>query len=318
MPCTDRLGARRVIRRVPVSSRCQVGAVEMALGDRAAWRGAVWRRHAVTAAECLRESQCRAGGSASARVSSTASAGGGPHRVAEDHIMRFTRRHFIAAAATCALGTAGSSPARAADRPSTVTQWQLNPSWGHPLSTATGSDTKTRCRGRACHLAAPHRYFLTEADAVAGRLHPCCLAQPVPVTVCIDLNELMPYYRARLGGVDARCPELPDHLRSALTTVARCPVVSDDPSEDASPPGESQPPDEADRAGPTAATTPASATGAELAGSIAAPLPTTGSEATGPLLAASAMVAAGCLLAGATDRSSARSTTDLADAEPPS
>ncbi len=126
-----------------------------------------------------------------------------------------------AGATTFLLATPGAAAASA----TTVTLWQLDPDWGTPRTTDSGSDTKTRCRGRACHLAAPHRYFLTSADAVAGRLHPCCLAQPTPVEVCIDLNALMPYYRARLGGVDDRCPELPEPLRQALAAGA-CAVPS--------------------------------------------------------------------------------------------
>ncbi|HEY4332753.1 MAG TPA: LPXTG cell wall anchor domain-containing protein, partial [Ilumatobacteraceae bacterium] len=98
----------------------------------------------------------------------------------------------------------------------TVTMWRLDPDWGAPLTTDSGSSTKSRCRGGACHAAAPHRFFLTRADALAGRLHRCCLAQPVAIQVCIDLNALMPFYAARLGGVDGRCPSLPPDLRDAL------------------------------------------------------------------------------------------------------
>jgi hypothetical protein len=43
--------------------------------------------------------------------------------------------------------------------------------------------------------------------------------------MCIDLNALMPFYAARLGGVDARCPELPGALRTALYAGSAC-VVS--------------------------------------------------------------------------------------------
>lgn len=135
------------------------------------------------------------------------------------------RRVFLAAGfggvASSALASgliAQSSPAAATTgTTTTVTLWRLDPAWGHPLTTESGSDTKSRCRASACHKAAPHRYFLTAADAVAGRLHSCCLAQPEPVQACIDLNALMPYYRARLGGVDDRCADLPAELKAALT-----------------------------------------------------------------------------------------------------
>lgn len=132
------------------------------------------------------------------------------------------RRRFLVVVGGSVAGAGIGARASAAP---TQTLWVLDPDWGYPLTTATGSDTKMRCHGRACHLAAPHRFFLTEADALAGRLHACCLAQPVPVSVCIDLNALMPYYRARLGGVDARCPELPSTLRDALYASSSCPAA---------------------------------------------------------------------------------------------
>lgn len=129
---------------------------------------------------------------------------------------QFTRRKMILAGSAGLLGSfaLGARPA-AASTSGTVTMWKLNPAWGTPLPTTTGA-TRTRCKGTACHKAASHRFFLTEADAIAGRLHKCCLAQPTPVELCIDLNALMPYYAARLGGVDGRCPTLPEPLRFAL------------------------------------------------------------------------------------------------------
>jgi hypothetical protein len=243
----------------------------------------------------------------------------------------FTRRRFIVAVGTCAVGVGAGTAARAAGAPSTVTLWQLNPDWGEPLTTATGSDTKTRCRGRACHLAAPHRFFLTEADAIASRLHPCCLAQPVPVRVCIDLNELMPYYRARLGGVDARCPELPPQLRDALYAAGACVVTGGpgsgaDPDEPATPdqPTTPDPPDQPDQpeepdppVTPTPPGTPSSpegpGTSTDPRATTPTPLPSTGSGTTARLLAtATAVTAAGVGLAMVSDRQEA-STVASAD-----
>lgn len=126
------------------------------------------------------------------------------------------RRRFLLAGTGGAVGAAllGVRPAAAQSSP-TVTLYRLNPSWGTPILDSSGR-SRTKCSGKACHKAAPHRYFLTLADALAGRLHPCCLAQPEPVQVSVDLNALMPYYRARHGGVDMRCPELPAVLRDAI------------------------------------------------------------------------------------------------------
>ena len=127
------------------------------------------------------------------------------------------RRLLTSASGIAVAGVAGARTAGAeSSSSSTVKMWRLNPDWGTPITTDSGSSTKTRCKGKACHLAAPNRLFLTEADALAGRLHPCCLAQPVPVWVNIDLNALMPFYQARHGGVDLRCPDLPQNLQQAL------------------------------------------------------------------------------------------------------
>ena len=130
----------------------------------------------------------------------------------------FTRRNFIAAAGgTLVVGMA--SPADAAT--ATHVLWMLDSDWGTPLVTTTGA-TKSRCRAAACHNAAPHRLFFTAADAIAGRLHTGCLAQPAAVNLCVDLNMLMPFYGARKGGIDGRCPDLPPALRSALYQATAC------------------------------------------------------------------------------------------------
>jgi len=147
------------------------------------------------------------------------------------------RRRFLVVIGGSVAGVGIGAQAMAAP---SQTLWMLDPDWGFPLTTETGSDTKLRCHGHACHRAAPHRFFLTEADARAGRLHLCCLAQPVPVSVCIDLNELMPYYRARRGGVDARCPELPATLRSALYAASTC-IASTAPDTPIAPPDPAPP-----------------------------------------------------------------------------
>jgi len=56
------------------------------------------------------------------------------------------------------------------------------------------------CSANACHNTAPIRDFLTRSDAIASRLHPCCLAQPIAVQSSIDL----------------RCKQLPKELHAAL------------------------------------------------------------------------------------------------------
>ena len=137
-----------------------------------------------------------------------------------------SRRRLLAVLSGGVVGAAGLSAGKASAAASQHTLWRLNPDWGTPLTTPSGSATKTRCSGSACHLAAPHRFFLSQADALAGRLHSCCLAQPVPVTLCIDLNELMPFYRARRSGCvrhptrRGRHPGSHTHLAGGLAHLA--------------------------------------------------------------------------------------------------
>lgn len=113
-----------------------------------------------------------------------------------------------------------------------VTLWRLDPDWGTPLRTSTGR-MKTRCKGRACHDAAPNRFFLSRSDALAGRLHACCLAQPEPVEVRLDIADIRLWYRAAGGVLDRRSRRLPPEVRRALhTTVveAEPPAVDRDPA----------------------------------------------------------------------------------------
>lgn len=199
-------------------------------------------------------------------------------------------------------GAHAASPA-----PTDVTLWRLNPDWGFPLTTATGSSTKSRCRGSACHTAAPHRFFLTEADAIAGRLHACCLAQPEPITVCINLNELMPYYTARLGGVDGRCPTLPAALGQALYAADACTFstptstapATTAPATTAPATGGSTPGADTTTTTVVAPVDPPTTTGvdSDRASQLEGELPATGSS-TGPILAAAvAVTVAGAALA---------------------
>lgn len=140
-----------------------------------------------------------------------------------------TRRTVL----TWGLGGAGAVvaaglQATSASGQSSATLWRLDPDWGTPIQTSSGA-FKTRCRGSACHNAAPNRYFLTRADALAGRLHPCCLAQPVAVTAAVDLNTLAPYY-AHSGGIDVRNSAVPSGIRTTLEAATVVPAVRPEPT----------------------------------------------------------------------------------------
>ena len=217
------------------------------------------------------------------------------------------------------VGAAGLSAGKASAAASQHTLWRLNPDWGTPLTTPSGSATKTRCSGRACHLAAPHRFFLSQADALAGRLHSCCLAQPVPVTLCIDLNELMPFYRARLGGIDARsldyalnanfyrarlggidarCPDLPSGLSMALSGAGVCvtpPAEEDTPAVTPTSPAVSP-------TSPTAALEATTSNDVGDTSDTSPTLPRTGSSTTATVAIAAALVGAGVVASAAANR----------------
>ena len=209
-----------------------------------------------------------------------------------------SRRRLLAVLSGGVVGAAGLSAGKASAAASQHTLWRLNPDWGTPLTTPSGSATKTRCSGRACHLAAPHRFFLSQADALAGRLHSCCLAQPVPVTLCIDLNELMPFYRARLGGIDARCPDLPSGLSMALSGAGVCvtpPAEEDTPAVTPTSPAVSP-------TSPTAALEATTSNDVGDTSDTSPTLPRTGSSTTATVAIAAALVGAGVVASAAANR----------------
>jgi hypothetical protein len=195
--------------------------------------------------------------------------------------------------------------AKSAAAATTVTMWKLTANWGTPLLTPSGR-TRTRCRGAACHAAAPHRFFLTQADAIAGRLHVGCMAQPYPVQVAIDLNALMPFYTARLGGVDVRGAQLPSVLGNALQRAVDGPNAIETPDEtapepdavpDTNPVPEAQP--DAAEAEPDAAFAP----------SFTA-LPVTGGSPAPVLIAGAAFIATGIALSAKNKRDDAHPAVD--------
>lgn len=90
----------------------------------------------------------------------------------------FFRVGAVAGGAALALATIGPiRSAGAADSDTTV--WRLDAEWGYPV----GPNGKLRCVCNACHRHAANKIFASEADAGAGRIHICCLCQPVSFTV---------------------------------------------------------------------------------------------------------------------------------------
>jgi hypothetical protein len=233
---------------------------------------------------------------------------------------QLTRRQAIIAGAAGISGALGiaATGAGAQGGNTTVTLWRLNPNWGYDLTTPSGSSTKSRCKSNACHNAAPYRFFLTEAEAIAGRLHKCCLAQPEKVEMCLSLDALMPYYKARHGGVDARCPSLPDDVKAALVPGA-CPAPTTTTT---------AAPTSTSTTVPTATTPSAPAVTADLPGvrgietdrnlTTASPtsLAFTGGEALPRTFVGAAMIAGGALLRLRQRRSAVTATAESATHEP--
>ena len=88
------------------------------------------------------------------------------------------RRVFLTATAASTVGLValGARPAAAATG---ITVWRLDADWGYPV----GPKAKTKCACRSCSRRAASAFFATEAAAIAGRVHPCCVCQPYTTTL---------------------------------------------------------------------------------------------------------------------------------------
>jgi hypothetical protein len=101
-------------------------------------------------------------------------------RNAKDQVAKpLNRRAFLATGMVAAVGLAVVNPANAGAADTDLVVYRLNPDWGYPV----GPKGKTRCSCRACFRRAENAYFETEAAAIAGRIHPCCVCQVYRSTV---------------------------------------------------------------------------------------------------------------------------------------
>jgi hypothetical protein len=78
------------------------------------------------------------------------------------------------------MGFAGFQ--RSAHAVDTVDVWRLNAEWGY----AVPPNGRTRCRCTACHAHAASKVFTTQAAAIAGRIHLCCVCQPESLRLLPD------------------------------------------------------------------------------------------------------------------------------------
>lgn len=141
----------------------------------------------------------------------------------------FSRRKFIlvglgvgSAVGTLSSGASASPTAARGALDDTVTLWRLSADWGYPA----GPKGKTRCKGQACHSHAANKIYETEAAALAGRLHVCCVAQPVsfeiPADVHHDMSAAPPTPRRR----PKQGPELTDLRYQGLAEAWRRAVMA--------------------------------------------------------------------------------------------
>jgi hypothetical protein len=101
------------------------------------------------------------------------------------------RRRFlilgVGTGAGAAIGLPGLSTSASAAALQSV--WRLNAQWGFPVP----PDGKTKCVCNACHLHSANKVFLTEAAAISGRIHLCCVCQPMSLQLLTDdVNGLFP------------------------------------------------------------------------------------------------------------------------------
>lgn len=137
---------------------------------------------------------------------------------------QLNRRAFIATGALATAGWAITGPRPAGADTQALTVYRLSADWGFPI----GPKGKTRCACRSCFRRAENGYFLTEAAALAGRVHPCCVCQPYTTTLeGVSSEELF------LNGqsADRRDPRVSAVLAgAAVTTNASAAPTTGDPS----------------------------------------------------------------------------------------
>ncbi len=141
------------------------------------------------------------------------------------------RRFLILSVGGGAAASLGLSPA-SAGAATTATVWRLNAAWGY----AVPPKGRTRCRCHACRDNAANKVFATQAAAITGRIHPCCVCQPFSVELLVpDVASLFP------GGVTVIDLTIEDGRTRFEGAVARNLAPAADPSPPQADPSPSQP-----------------------------------------------------------------------------
>jgi len=126
--------------------------------------------------------------------------------------MAIGRRRFLAlgaaGGAAAVLGTAQSVAAA----PITIQVWRLNANWGY----AVPPKGWTRCHCSACHNHAANKVYLTRDAAIDGRIHLCCVCQPVAIDL---LAGDVPTLFDTDVVIDLRRPGVRDAFEAAVANV---------------------------------------------------------------------------------------------------
>jgi hypothetical protein len=143
--------------------------------------------------------------------------------------VQFGRRRFLVlgagSGAALAIGAGGGNAAAAG---ATTTVWKLSADWGY----AVPPKNRTRCRCSACKDHATNTLFATQTDALAARIHPCCVCQPFGVALLTaDAAALFPTstttldLRAADNRIAFEAPQQPEPLPESSSDPVTVPVV---------------------------------------------------------------------------------------------
>jgi hypothetical protein len=196
----------------------------------------------------------------------------------------------------------------AADDTAVVSVWRLSADWGY----AVPPKARTHCRCSACYAHAANAVYASRADALAARIHPCCVCQPYAIELlAADANALFPsgtsHVDLRWAGVRQSFEQAVSHTIEAApsTTVSAPPPTSTTPPASTTPPTSTVAPTSttSSTTSTTSSTTVPNAADVAMVSNAALPvadaearLPVTGQGHTEHLmLAGAALIAAGTL-----------------------
>ncbi len=117
-----------------------------------------------------------------------------------------SRRFFLLTAGSSSAAAVGFAtfPGPVGAQTATTTLWRLNANWGYPA----GPKSRTSCTCKACHSHAANKLFFSQDEAIAGRVHPCCVCQPEALQVAPEALEALKKIAGTEPSVDRRDPQV--------------------------------------------------------------------------------------------------------------